>query len=59
MGETDRHKTTKSSGDDVQTEVLSAGWELQVCVLRQDQCQFASTRHCGVNNGDLVPNTPS
>lgn len=30
--------------------------ELWVFVLRQNQFQFASTLHCGVNNGGLVAN---
>ena len=31
-------------------------WKLWVCVLRQNQFQFASTSHCAVNNGSLVAN---
>lgn len=34
-------------------------WKLWVCVLRQNQFQFASTSHCGVNNGGLVANMQS
>lgn len=34
-------------------------WKLWVCVLRQNQFQFASTSRCGVNNGGLVANMHS
>lgn len=36
-----------------------SAWKLWVCVLRQDQFQFASTSRCGVNNGGLVANMHS